>query len=64
MSIIYESLIAANSLVLKYNAILAFTALLEHPAALEAAKPHFQSILEIYIKMLDSLDHENLLCCL
>lgn len=64
MSLIYEKLISNGSLALKYNAILAFTALLDHAAALQAARPHFQTILEIYIKMLDLIDHESLLRCL
>jgi hypothetical protein len=54
----------SNSLVIKYNAVLAFTSLLQHKAALNAARPHFQNILEIYIKILDSLDHESLITSL
>ncbi len=48
----------------RYHAILAFTALLGHKAALEAARPHFQAILEIYVKTLNTFDHESLLECL
>ncbi len=51
-------------MVLKYNAILAFTSLLSQESALNSAKGHFQNILEIYVKMLDEFDHENLLKCL
>jgi len=51
MGLLYEKMIG-NSDVLKYNAILAFTSLLKHDAALNAAKQHFQNILEIYVKML------------
>lgn len=51
-------------MVLKYNAILAFTSLLSQQSALNSAKDHFQNILEIYVKMLDEFDHENLLKCL
>jgi len=45
MELIYEKIVGENSLVVRYNAILAFTALLGHGSALEAAKPHFQAIL-------------------
>ena len=31
---------------------------------MQKEKPHFQAILEVYVKMLSSLDHENLLSCL
>lgn len=52
MGLIYEKMTNTNSMVVKYNALLAFTSLLEHKAALNAAKPHFQTILEIYVKIL------------
>ena len=52
MALIYEKMIG-KSAVLKYNAILAFTSLLNQPDALNAAKSHFQNILEIYVKILD-----------
>ena len=45
MEQIYAKIIEEGSLVVRYNSILAFTALLGHSSALEAAKPHFQSIL-------------------
>jgi hypothetical protein len=44
-------------MVLRYHAILAFTALLTHRSALESAKPHFKTILEIYVKTLNDFDH-------
>ena len=44
MGVIYEKMIG-KYLVLKYNAILAFTSLLSQPSALMSAKQHFQSIL-------------------
>lgn len=64
MEIIYEKIVNNGYLVIRYNAILAFTALLNHRAALEAAAPHFSKILEIYVGMLNSFEHENLLGCL
>lgn len=64
MEKIYNKIINENSLVVRYNAILSFTALLGHKAALDSAKPHFQAILEIYVKILNTFDHENLLECL
>jgi hypothetical protein len=45
MELIYGKIVNCSSLVARYNAILAFTALLNHRAALEAAQPHFQNIL-------------------
>jgi hypothetical protein len=45
MEQIYEKIIGEGSLVVRYNAILAFTALLSHGSALDAARPHFQAIL-------------------
>ena len=44
MGLIYEKMIG-KYLVLKYNAILAFTSLLSQESALISAKQHFQSIL-------------------
>lgn len=64
MEMIYSKILGDNSLVVQYNAILAFTSLLGHKAALESAKPHFQDILTIYVKTLNTFDHENLLECL
>jgi hypothetical protein len=64
MELIYEKIANNTFMVIKYNAILAFTALLNHRAALEAAAPHFSKILEIYVSMLNSFEHENLLACL
>lgn len=64
MEIVYEKIVSSGFLVIRYNAILAFTALLNHRAALEAAAPHFSKILEIYVGMLHSFEHENLLGCL
>lgn len=64
MSMVYELIVNSPSPVVKYSSILAFTALLNHRAALEAAQPHFQSILEIYVGILNTFDHENLLTCL
>jgi hypothetical protein len=61
MQLIYDKIVNENSLVVRYHAILAFTALLGHKAALEAARPHFQAILEIYVKTLNNFDHESLL---
>jgi len=57
MELIYDKIVNFQSLVIKYNAILAFTALLNHRAALEAAQPHFQNILQIYVGILNSFDH-------
>ncbi len=64
MEVIYDKITNGQFLVMRYNAILAFTALLHHRAALEAAAPHFRRILEIYVEMLNSFEHENLLGCL
>lgn len=64
MQLVYGKIIESegnNLLVVRYYSILAFTALLGHKAALESAKPHFQTILEIYVKTLNQFDHENLL---
>lgn len=44
MSLIYEKMIG-KYMVLKYNAILAFTSLLNQESALNSAKGHFQNIL-------------------
>jgi hypothetical protein len=44
MALIYEKMIG-KSMVLKYNAILAFTSLLSQESALNSAKGHFQDIL-------------------
>ena len=60
MELIYAKIIESGSdnlLVVRYNAILAFTSLLGHKAALESAKPHFGAILEIYVKTLNEFDH-------
>lgn len=60
MQIIYGKI--TNSLmVIRYNAILAFTALLSHKSAREAATPHFKQILQIYVNMLNSFEHQNLI---
>ena len=64
MEQIYAKIIDKNSFVVRYNAILAFTALLNKKSALQASKPHFSTILEIYVDMLNSFDHENLIQCL
>lgn len=48
-------------LVIRYKAILAFTAMLEHDEAVLIVKPHFNNILTIYVRILDELDHERLL---
>jgi hypothetical protein len=53
-----------KSLVVRFNAIMAFTALLSHEKAVVLVKPHFNNILTIYIKILDELDHEKLLTSL
>ena len=44
MSLIYDKMIG-KFMVLKYNAILAFTSLLSQESALNSAKGHFQNIL-------------------
>jgi hypothetical protein len=64
MELVYGRITEGDFLVMRYNAILAFTALLHHRAALEAAAPHFNTILKIYVEMLNSFEHENLLNCL
>jgi fumarate reductase subunit D len=64
MELVYDRITNGQFLVIRYNAILAFTALLSHRAALEAAAPHFSRILEIYVGMLSSFEHESLLSCL
>jgi hypothetical protein len=64
MEQIYSKIIGEDSLVVRYQAIQAFTALLGHKSALESAKPHFQALLEIYVKTVNTFDHENLLDCL
>lgn len=64
MELIYAKITNENSLVVRYYAIMAFTSLLGHPSALESAKPHFSSILEVYVKTLNTFDHENLIGCL
>ena len=45
MEMVYAKIIGETSLVVRYHAIQAFTALLGHKAALESARPHFQIIL-------------------
>ena len=64
MELIYQKIVNSKFLVVKYNAILSFTALLNHKAALEAAMPHFKNILEIYVSILNTFDHQNLIDCL
>lgn len=64
MELIYEKIVSNNLLVVKFHALLAFTALLNHRAALEAALPHFKNILEIYVSILNTFDHEDLIGCL
>lgn len=54
MELIYGHITNSQFLVLRFYAISAFTALLRHRAALEAAAPHFSRILEIYVSMLNS----------
>ncbi len=46
-----------ENIVVKYYAVRAFTELLDDRQALEAARPHFQNILEIYVKLLEVIDH-------
>lgn len=41
--------------------MLAFTKLLDDKDALDQTRPHFQNILQIYVKMLDSINHEKLI---
>lgn len=60
MSLLYEK-ICSNLLVVKYNGILAFTSLLDDREALDSAKPYFQNILQIYVEVLNAIDHEKLL---
>ena len=57
MELIYAAILDENCLVVRYNAILAFTALLTHKSALEATKPHFSTILEIFVKTINTFDH-------
>ena len=45
MEQIYSKIINESSLVIRYNSIMAFTALLGHKSALDAAKNHFSNIL-------------------
>jgi|JI61114C2RNA_FD_contig_51_366970_length_1247_multi_1_in_0_out_0_2 hypothetical protein len=56
--------LTSKLLVVRYKSILAFTALLSHDQAVTIVKPHFSNILNIYIKILDELDHEKLLLSL
>ena len=44
MEVVYDKMMS-KSMVLKYNAILAFTALLSHETALNGSKQHFSNIL-------------------
>lgn len=46
-----------NCLVVRYKAILGFSALLSHEEAVALTKPHFSNILGIYVKIMDELDH-------
>ena len=64
MELIYAKIVNSDSLVIKYHAIMAFTALLSHRTALEASQPHFKDILQIYVSILNSFDHEQLIECL
>jgi hypothetical protein len=64
MELIYSQILDESFLVVRYNAILAFTALLGHKSALEASRPHFSTILDVYVKTLNTIDHEDLLGCL
>lgn len=63
MGLLYDRM-CGNCLVVKFYAILVFTELLYDKQALESAKPHFQNILQIYVKLLESMDHENLISSL
>ena len=60
LEILYEKM-CCNNLVVQFYAILAFTKLLDYSDALDQARPHFQNILQIYVKMLDIVDHDELL---
>ena len=48
-------------LVIKFYAMIAFTKLLDDDNALDQIRPHFQSILEIFVKMMDVINHEKLI---
>lgn len=63
MGLLYDKM-CSDCLVIKYHGILAFTELLYDKEALESARPHFQNILSIYVKLLEVLDHEGLISSL
>jgi hypothetical protein len=54
----------ADSLVVRFRAILALTEVLEEREALEIARPHFQEILTVYVKLLEEVDNERLISSL
>lgn len=63
MALLYDKMCEQN-IVIKYYAILAFTQLLDDKEALEKAKPYFQNILSIYVKLLEVMDHQGLISSL
>lgn len=63
MALLYDKMCEAN-IVVQYYAILSFTELLDDKQALETARPHFQDILTIYVKLLEVIDHEGLISSL
>ena len=53
-----------SGLVVKFYAMVTFTKLLDDKNALDQTRPHFQTILEIYVKMMDAINHEKLILSL
>ena len=47
--------------VVRFKSILAFTSLIDDGRAVELVRPHFDTILKIYISLIDQIDHESLL---
>ena len=60
LALLYEKM-TGECLVVKFQSMVAFTKLLKDEEALDQTRPHFQAILEIYVKVLDTIQHEKLL---
>ena len=63
MNYIYQSLFV-QSLPIKYQAAISLSKMLSNETATEFLKPHLHSILEVYLRIMEEIDSEELMSAL
>lgn len=53
-----------NELPVRVKAAVSLTSLLDHKEAEDMLRPHLQTILECYLKLMDSIDNEGVVAAL